>query len=208
MILVFFSPLNARCRKNMLWPIVLPFQITACVILGLIVLATALAPLAKRRRIPTLFAFSALGLLAFVPSCIGIKSVIDARRFGVFNYATFDEVNDFRVERYLPPTARNITLDKYAQGFRARYAISEAELTAYLDELWAKYGDRSSSKRGELAAMATVDREFHKLRFGDLGWPPLDDATERFSPTAENGAGFSVWFSPKEGFAYEQAGYW
>ena len=31
-----------------------------------------------------------------------------------------DDVNDFRVERYLPTAATDITIDKYPQGFRAR----------------------------------------------------------------------------------------
>ena len=179
----------------MLWPIVLPFQITSCVLLTLIVIATLAAPLAKWKRLPTFFGVLLLSLVAFIPSCAGIMNIVDAKRFGVFNYRTFQEVNDFRVERYLPPAARDITVDKYAQGFRARFTIKQSELDAYLDEVWSLHGERSAVKRGEMSAMKLVDKESHELRFGDLGWAYLDDATEIYGPTAGNGAVFSVWYS-------------
>jgi hypothetical protein len=192
----------------MLWPIVLPFQITSCVLLTLIVIATLAAPLAKWKRLPTFFGVLLLSLVAFIPSCAGIMNIVDAKRFGVFNYRTFQEVNDFRVERYLPPAARDITVDKYAQGFRARFTIKQSELDAYLDEVWSLHGERSVVKRGEMSAMKLVDKESHELRFGDLGWAYLDDATEIYGPTAGNGAGFSVWYSPSQGIAYQRGGYW
>lgn len=192
----------------MLWPVILPIQITAYIIGSLIVTATLVAPLAKWRRQPILLGASLLGMLAFVPSCMGIMSALDARRFGVFGYASFADVNDARVQRYLPPDARNVTVDKYPEGFRARYAITHEELMSYLDELWAKHGDRSVVPRGVMSAAMTVDGESFKLRFGDLGWPPLEGASEYCSPIAANGAGFSVWYSPKERIAYQRTGYW
>lgn len=192
----------------MLWPIVLPFKITFWCIAALIALATIAAPRVKCKRLPTFLAATVLGVLAFVPSCTGVMHVIDARRFGVFDYETFDQVDDFRVERYLPPTARAITLDKQAGGFRARFHITEAELSSFLDELWENNGDRSVVKRGEMSSMAVVDLKSHEHDFGDLGWPHLENATEYFSPTAGNGAGCSMWFSPSEGVAYQRAGYW
>lgn len=192
----------------MLWPIVLPLQITACVLLTLVVLATLAAPFVKWKRLPTFIGLSVLSLLAFIPTCNGITSIVDARRFGVFDYQTFNEVDDFRVERYLPPAARDITVDKRAQGFRARFTISQTELDTYMNEVWSLYGSRSVVKRGEMSAMALVDKESHERNFGDLGWSYLDDATEFYGPTAENGAGFSIWYSPTRRIAYQRAGYW
>jgi hypothetical protein len=192
----------------MLWPIVLPFQITSLVLLALIVLATLAAPLLKWRRLPTFVGVLVFSLIAFIPSCVGIMNVVDSRRFGVYNYQTFNEVKDFRVERYLPSAARDITVDKYAQGFRARFTITQAELDAYMDEVWNSYGKWSVVKRGEMSAMALIDRQSHELRFGDLGWDYLDDATEIYGPTAGNGAGFSIWYSPSKRVAYERGGYW
>lgn len=192
----------------MLWPIVLPFKITFWCIAALIALATIAAPRVKCKRLPTFLAATVLGVLAFVPSCTGVMHVIDARRFGVFDYETFDQVDDFRVERYLPPTARAITLDKQAGGFRARFKITEAGLTSYLDELWERDGNRSVAKREAMPSMAVLDPKLHERYFGDLGWPYLENATEYDSPTAGNGSGFNIWFSPTEGVAYQLAGYW
>ena len=192
----------------MLWPFILPIKITFSCIAGLIAFATIAAPLVKWKRLQVFLGATLLGVLAFVPSCTAIMNAIDGRRFGIFEYATFDDVDDFRVERYLPPTAQAITLDKYAGGFRARFKITEAELSSHLNELWENYGERSMVQRGDMSAMALVDPKSHKLYFGDLGWPHLENATEYHSPTAGNGAGFSVWFSPSEGVVYQRAGYW
>jgi hypothetical protein len=192
----------------MLWPIVLPFKITFWCLAVLVGIATATAPVLKWKRGKTFLIISLIACVAFIPSCVGIMAVIDTQRFGVFEYDAFGDVNDFRVERYLPPAATAITIDKYPQGFRARYSVTETDLIAYLDDIWAQYGDMSVVKRGEMYAMETVDPEHHDLQYGDLGWPPLENATEYHSPTAANGAGFSVWFSPREGIAYQRAGYW
>ena len=192
----------------MFWPIVLPFKITACILLALTVLVTLAAPLMKLRRTPAFFGALLLSLLAFVPSCAAIMGIVDQKRFGVFDYATFNDVNDFRVERYLPPAASDITVDKYAQGFRARFSISQTELDAYLDSVWDSYGDQSVVERGEMSVMDIVDSESHELIYGDLGWPHLEDATELYGPTAGNGAGFSVWYSPTKGVAYQRGSYW
>lgn len=192
----------------MLWPVVLPFQITACVFVAVVVCATILAPIIKWKRLKTFLGVSIFSMLAFVPSCAGIMHVIDAQRFGVFEYATFGDVNDFRVERYLPPVARDITLDKYAQGFRARFTITQAELDAFLDQLWDKYGERSAVPRGGMWSMEIVDANAHELYYGDLDWSHLENATESFGPSAANGAGFSIWYSAAEQLAYQRAGYW
>lgn len=191
----------------MLWPIVLPFLITVCIISGLIAVVTVLAPRGVWRRASVFCVASGLGVLGFVPACTCVMHVLDAKRFGVFTYATFDEVNDFRVERYLPPAAQGITLDKRAQGFRARYTINETELLSYLDELWDKYGEHSLEGRQERPTPSIV-RNSHGVWYEDLGWPSLDDAIEYRSPSARNGAGFFVWYSRKERIAYQRAGYW
>ena len=135
-------------------------------------------------------------------------AAMDAKRFGVFAYSTFAVVQDFRVERYLPPVATNITVDKYAQGFRAKFTITQAELDAFMDDLWDKHGDQSTVARGERPARDSIDADFHSHVYGDLGWDHLANATEVFSPTAGNGAGFSIWFSAEKNIAYQHAGYW
>ncbi|MDZ7616925.1 MAG: hypothetical protein U1E05_07975 [Patescibacteria group bacterium] len=133
---------------------------------------------------------------------------MSTRRFGLFTYETAADVRDFRVERYLPPAARNITLHKQAQGFRARYTISETELKSYLDDVWARYGDQSVTERDGLSSGSRIDADYHRLVYGDLGWPHLPDAVAFSGPSANSGTGFVVWFSLSEQTAYEHAGYW
>ena len=192
----------------MLWPLVLPAQITLAILLGCVGVATAVAPCARRKRLPVFLVASLLAMVAFIPGCLVVMRVIDARRFGVFEYAAFEGVADARVERFLPPAATRITLEKRAGGFRARFRIEEVQLRAFVDSSWNQYGDRSIVKRSEQNPSALAAAGLQRLRFGDLGWPPLDDAQEYQGPTAANGAGFVVWFSPSMGIAYEWAGYW
>ncbi|MCJ8331688.1 MAG: hypothetical protein MJH11_17130 [Lentisphaeria bacterium] len=72
-------------------------------------------------------------------------------RFGVFEYQNYEEVNDFRVERYLPKVSKNITLLKTPSGHQAKYEISNNEFHSYLDGLWDKYGERSAVKREDFS---------------------------------------------------------
>ncbi|MEM8670886.1 MAG: hypothetical protein AAGG48_25385 [Planctomycetota bacterium] len=192
----------------MLWPIVLPFKLTAVALLTLTLLATVVAAISGRRSGRTFLIFTFVSLIAFVPVCVMITSIMDRYRFGTFQYASFEQVDDFRVERYLPPVAREITVNKQAQGFRAKFRIGQSELDEYLDKAWAQYGDQSVAERGQLPPFDSIDPELHKLLFGDLGWPPLSDAKELHGPIAGNGAGFTVWYSPKTGIAYQSGCYW
>ena len=191
----------------MLWPFVLPAQITFWCIITLMVISLIAASVFKWSRRRTLLAGLMFAMVAFIPSCKVIMDLLDSRRFGVFEYASFGDVKDFRVERYLPTAAKGITIEKYPQGFRARFKITETELLAYLDSAWAKYGAEAIDKRQTKAA-AVADLECHQFNFGESGWPFLKDAVEYRSPTARNGAGFFIWYSPSAGIAYERAGYW
>lgn len=192
----------------MLWPSVLPAQITLALLAACVGAATVLAPRAKLKRLRVFRASGLLSLVAFIPSCCLVMRVIDARRFGVFEYAAFDQVADWRVERYLPPTATGITLEKKPMGFRARFRIDETGLRSYVDACWQDFGDRSVVKPENISEV--TGSEVLRLRdlFGDLGWPPLSDAKYYSGPRGRNGSGFEVWYSPSQKIAYERAGYW
>ena len=107
----------------------------------------------------------------------------------------------------LPTKARQITVDKYAQGHRARYSISESDLMGYLDGLWDKYGARSAISRDKLHGDSYVTAD-QLAEFSDLGWPVLENAIELHSPVQGNGAGATYYFDRKTGTAYHRAGYW
>jgi len=200
--------LNEIANKPMLWPLVLPFQITFCVLAGLVALLTSFAPVLKWKCRAALGVSLGLAFVAFIPSCTGIMTIVDAQRFGVFEYDSFSEVDDFRVERFLPTQARGITLDKFAVGHRAKYSISESELRSYLDGLWHQYGEYSAIPRDELGDGASASAESFDYYFGDLGWPALENAIELHSPVESDGGGATYFFDPTTNTAYHRAGYW
>lgn len=193
---------------DMLWPIVLPFQITLCALTAFVALSTALAPLAKMKRGTAFFATTAMSIIVFIPCCSGSMSLIDARRFGIFHYAAFDDVNDFRVERFLPPTAQNITLEKSAMGHRARYAIKQRDLQNYVDRLWREYGQLSAVPRGQVADGTLAKYESFEHHFTDLDWPPMTRALTFQSPIEADGGGATYYFDQASSVAYHRAGYW
>lgn len=120
----------------MLWPLILPFKITFWSFAGIVIVLTLFSPKLKWGRPTTFILSSVLAALLFIPSCAGVMMIVDSVRFGEFKYATYEEVDDVRIRRYLPPAARKISLEKHSPGHCARYSITELELRDFLDGLW------------------------------------------------------------------------
>ncbi len=192
----------------MLWPIILPIQLTSLFMVFVIVTVTVIAAAKKWKPGLAFVLASTVAIIAFVPSCNGIMSYLDARRFGVFQCATYDDVRDFRVERYLPTAAKAITLEKKAMGHRAKYSITETELREYVDQLWNKSGHLSAVPRGGSTKLETAHADEIELWFQGLGWPVLKNAIRFGSPTEADGGGATYYFDPDSGTAYHRAGYW
>ena len=192
----------------MLWPIVLPFLITLGFLAVLVVVLTMIAPVFRWKRGPTLAISVVLACVLFIPSCTGIMRFVDTQRFGLFDYKAYADVGDFRVERFLPPEAHDITLHKAASGHRAKYAISETDLTEYVDGLWNRYGEQSTILRDEFGEGKPVAAEVFEQEFGDLGWSPLEDSVTFHSPVEDDGGGATYYYDRKTGTAYHEAGYW
>lgn len=193
----------------MFWPLVLPFQITFGSLAAFVVIVTAISPRFRWKRIKAFFLSMLLAVLAFIPSCAAIATLLDGIRFGYFEYATFNVIQDFRAERYLPPSATQIKMHKYVNGYCAQYRISEADFHEYLDRLWNEYGQYSTAKRGEysgdgwLASDTLLER-----RFADLGWKPLEHPVQYHSPTEADGGSATYYYDATVGIAYQQTGYW
>lgn len=108
----------------MLWSMILPFQITACLWMAAIVCAGWFAPKFGYERARSVLLTMFLAMFLFVPSCASVKFLVDPFRFGIFHYSNFDSINDWRVERYFPEAATDITLEKppirmvFAQSLR------------------------------------------------------------------------------------------
>ena len=196
-------------RSNrMLWPCILPAEITFVLLAVLIAAAAVLAPRFRATRGGTLALSTLTAVLVFIPSCTVVMNVLDRCRFGVFSYADFAAVHDFRVERFLPESATEITVDKYPQGYRARFRISQRALDKWFDQVWQEYGSFSSTTRVPVDPRRKVEREYVESRFEKLNLPIPADLVEYEGPRAANGAGFTLWYSVSESVAFQHAGYW
>src|SRR3972149_4781103 len=183
----------------MLWPLVLPFEITCWTLIALLVVATIAAPMFRKKR-KRVFAWGFLvALVAFIPSCTAVMSLVDEYRFGIFNCPDFRSVNDFRVERYLPEPSTNITVEKYAQGYRARFEIGKQALDDWFDRSWEQNGEHSVVPRASDQEAKPTRREGVEHKFGDFGWEAPSDLIEYRGPEAGNGAGFTIWYSERGG---------
>lgn len=192
----------------MLWPFVLPLQITFSMALVLLLTMPLLAK-ARGKKPGRALAWCLLAvIILFVPSCAAIKWSLDTTRFGVFRYPDFAAVKDFRVERYLPPAAREIVVDKYPQGFVTRFKIERDQLDRWFDRFWEEFGDRSATRRGEVVvAMDSPPEEFDN-RLGLETVPYSGSWTEYVGPMAANGTGFELWYNDEAAIAYQRGSYW
>ena len=192
----------------MLWPLELPVKITFWLLIALVLLATIVSVKLKWSPRKTFVIASLIAFIGFIPSCAIVMNVVDARRFGVFEYVSYDEVQDFRIERFLPPAARNITLEKTFIGHRAKYSISESELKSYVDGLWVAYGKHSGVARSNLKDGEPVKSQEIEMDFQGLNWPRMNDAVRFHSPVERDGGGATYFFDPTSGVTYHRAGYW
>jgi hypothetical protein len=124
----------------MLWPIVLPFQISLAFWLSVIIIAGLFAPRWNIKRLKAMIQSLLVGMILFIPSCAVIQSVLDPLRFGMFQYPDFNAVGDWRIQRYLPKDATDISIEKRwgGNGYRAKFKISKAELDAWFEDSWAE----------------------------------------------------------------------
>lgn len=185
-------------------------KITFVALLAIVFLAAMLAPIFRLPRKRVFGGAAIFAVLAFIPSCSLIMRMVDSYRFGVFSYADFQELADFRVQRHLPPSARDITIEKYAQGFRAKYKIDKQALQEWLNGVW----DRDSRSGADPARkeprplLANQLVELVREQLGHLRWPALAEATEYQGPRAANGGGFTIWYSERQSTAYQETGFW
>lgn len=201
----------------MLWPIVLPVELTIGLLAALVGFATVAAPAWKWKRRRTFVGSSLLAGLLFVPSCVGIMEVVDNIRFGTFQYASYLDVKDIRVERYLPPTATNVTLKKYSSGHMARYTISESDLKDYVDELWKRNGEHSAISHKDLDPTPGAPAGFNGIPFTSAEfestflsseWPTPDNLIELHGPSGASGSGAVYVYDRATQTGYHRASYW
>lgn len=195
----------------MLWPLILPFQITTCVLVAVVGILTVSHIPMRWSRLKTFVITSSVAVFLFVPSCTGIMFVVDAIRFGHFHYERFGDIRDARFQRYLPESATDIQMRKRfgGNGYAAHYQISADEFASYLDDLWEKYGDHSAVQRGGFIDDGeTVSPEMFDMRFEGLGWECPSSAIAYRSPSESDGGGASYYFDAEAGLMYQHTGFW
>ena len=192
----------------MFWPIVSPFGISVLLITILVTLLTIFSQPFKWSRKKTFLTSSIIGFIMVIPSCTGLMLIMDSYRFGIFTYQKYDEVQDFRIERFLPTSATNITLHKTSGSYQAKYQISEEDLLSYLNNMWDKYGEKSAVKREDFKSDGTTVLMKSWFRFKNLNWDLPDRATMYHSTRAGNGAGADYFYNHETQTVYQSSYYW
>jgi len=115
------------------------------------------------------------------------------------HFATFSDILEPHIKRFIPPNAVNITLHLQRNGHFANYKVSEEDFINFLNILWEK----DKWKKGKTLSKHDMEKQFEKL-----GWDPLENAILYSSPIQPNGAMTTYYFDAKAGIAYENTGYW
>jgi len=194
----------------MFWPIVLPFQITIWLFLVILVAAVFYAICSKRTTWKVVCISFGLALVAFVPSCAGVGLVLDNFRFGYFQHAAFDDVNDFRIERYLPTESCDIELFKSfnGNGYVAKYEIAYGSLKGYVDGMWECWGQHSAVSHSEFQRSQATYSEMVLPEFSDLGWSLEGEVVIFHSPVEGDGGGSTYYHELETGVTLQRAWYW
>jgi hypothetical protein len=188
----------------LLAPIVLPFQIT--VVLFVVALVSIGVFLRRKSAIAIAMMFS---FILFIPSCAGIAFVVDAFRYGQFDYTVATDIRDPYVD--IPKNAKSITLHKYSSGHEMRFICEPGELITWMevvDNHRKNWIDYKPFKLDEgLISNDGRKRSFENL-FGRRGWTMPDDVMCYNGWRSGRGSGFDVWYSPTTKTGFVHAGYW
>ena len=97
---------------------------------------------------------------------------------GKHRVKTVAEISDPRIKPCLPPQATDISPLSERNGHFARYKVTEADFTRFLDQLWEAGKDASAHKRdemsgeGEPANREGMGRAFQGRGDGNLSTTP------------------------------------
>lgn len=130
----------------MFWPFVEPFKITCLSMLGIIVFATAVAPVVRVCRTIAFACILVVCILLFIPVCSMVMKRIDATRFGEFKYSMTAEIKDSHAACYMPTGATEIHTLQEPMGIWATFKIEEADLVSYMEGRWKAWGDSSVNR--------------------------------------------------------------
>ena len=182
--------------------LIIPGFITASILTALTI--TAVIMLSRRgwRLTAAVIVSTVVALVASIPLGGIVAIVVAAVRYGTFEYDSAAAICDYNID--IPPSATNITLNKTVSGHKARFTITERELTTWIGTVIAK---RANEPMVDYVPDTLTPEDFDS-KFGQMGWEYPPDNYGLFSPISANGAGFLIWYSPVQQMAYMDAGYW
>ena len=193
----------------MFWSAVLPFEITFYLLLSIIILVTIFKPFSNWTRIKIFFISFSMAILLFVPSCVGIQTVLNNYRFGKFTYINYSEVKDFSIMNSLPKKAKNITIYSSNFGHHAKYDISKSDLQSHINTQWdyaEKHFNIKPTEKDKEEKIISKD-DFHH-QFEDINWSVSKNTIELQGPRKRNGAGTTYFYDISTGIAYHSTYYW
>lgn len=170
----------------MLWPFVLPFKITFFSMLGIIALATAIAPIIRVRRTIAFACVLGACVLLFIPSCSVVMKKIDATRFGEFKYSTTAEIQDSHAAYYIPPKATEIQME----------------------DRWQAWGDSSVNRDEDWKSESDFGIKNLPIQFDSVKWSMPKPDVSYGGPIALDGAGFEIWYHRESKTAMLSGCYW
>lgn len=194
----------------MLAPLVLPLQITVAIFAVVWIGAALVLKTPKRMASLTLAA-----MLLFIPSCAGIMAIVDAVRYGRFDYPSAADIpRDGYIE--LPESAVKIALYRHASGHRARFSIDTESLRTWIDERRSQRPDLNHAHDDDEWTASTdqspdglrLKQEIFSRRFPDTGWLYDPKLVELHVSRSDRGGGYTVWHNPASGDTYLSAAYW
>ena len=135
--------------------------------------------------------------------------IVDQYRFGWATFPDVRSISDERVLRFLPEYAKEITLFRRpgGNGFIGRFKISEKDLSEWDEAHWKRFLTANENSPPSPTGQKISSEEFQDA-FRESDWKPPNDLLGFRGPTARNGAGYRIFFSPEQQQAYIHAGYW
>jgi hypothetical protein len=191
----------------MLWSLVLPFEITIGLSIGVIGLAFYTARRYGKRLVVSMMAGLLVAAIAFIPLFILANYVTSPFRFGRFRAADVESVRFAQVQDYLPPNASDIDMITTTHHHHVRFRISEKQLITWMESLWDVAGQRSPMTRSE-AAFGVVSKGGDDPEFVKLGMSPNSDFLLFEGPFQQDWGGPTLWYDSKAETAWQYVGYW
>ena len=190
----------------MLWVYSLPAQITFFILMAAYVFTVLIARKYRKTRVMA-FNGCVVALLIFIPSCFGVKVILDPFRFGVFEYANHAAIRQYPVRSNLPESATAITVDQQWGLFCAKFTIEQEALDKWFEEQWKLRGATSRTPREVVATVTKSDLDFYNdLVSGKWSAPPT--AVIFKGPRQSNFRGFVVLYDAPSKIAYQFMFYW